>query len=87
MLFDVCVVDTGTQSYLNHTPKSVLFGAEIENILLLVVYAGLTSHLCVFLWMVVLVVKHPPSLKDLQVALQLDGIEFAVMLSHGLEQG
>jgi len=29
-LFDVCIVDTDAQSYLIHSPKSVLFGAEIE---------------------------------------------------------
>ena len=29
-LFDVHIVDTDTQSYLIHTPKSVFFGAEIE---------------------------------------------------------
>ena len=29
-LFDVRIVDTDAQSYLTHTPKSVLFGAEIE---------------------------------------------------------
>jgi len=29
-LFDVRIVDTDAQSYLSHTPKSVLFGAEIE---------------------------------------------------------
>ena len=29
-LFDVRIVDTDTQSYLIHSPKSVLFGAEIE---------------------------------------------------------
>ena len=30
MLFDVYIVDTDAQSYLIRTPKSVLFGAEIE---------------------------------------------------------
>jgi len=29
-LFDVRIVDTDAQSYLIHTPKSVLFSAEIE---------------------------------------------------------
>ena len=29
-LFDVRIVDTDAQSYLTHTPKSVLFGTEIE---------------------------------------------------------
>ena len=85
-LFDVRVVDTDAQSYLSHTPKSVLLHAELKrskNILLLVVHAGLTLHLCGFWWMVLQVVKHPPSLEDLQVALLLDGIEATVMLSHG----
>ena len=43
VLFDVLIVDTDVQSYLIHSPKSVLYGAELkrrENIQLLVVHVN-----------------------------------------------
>ena len=86
LLFDVRAVDTNAQSYLSHTPKSVLILAEIEkkrkySAVCWACQAHFTP-LC-FWWMVLQVVKHPSSLEDLQVALLLDGIEATVMLSHG----
>ena len=53
-LFDVRIVDTNAQSYLTHTPKSVLFGAEIEkkrNIQLPAVLVKPTLHPYVSQWM------------------------------------
>ena len=53
-LFDIRIVDTDTQSYLIHTPKS-FFGAEFEkkrNILLLPVLVELNSRLYASQWMV-----------------------------------
>ena len=83
VLFDVCVVETEVQSYLTHTPKSVLFGAEIEkkqkySAARLASQAHFTLLCCS-----VDSVKHPPLLEDFQVALLLDEIEATMMLSHG----